>query len=318
MARRVLQSPLELRRALWRDPALGRWTAGVERALQLGDTPGLSSLLMAASRFEIAQALALGADAKRLVALGPSGHARIPMDGRVLHGAPGRPLLVEVREGQLHAPTLPGRKAGPLEVVDEDAEAGARPALPALSGRCPEAITQRLAAGVACLSESSPALLEELGAFSPVLIPLSGASDVSLSGSQREARGSIWLTPVDRPLVIAETLVHESSHLKFFFLEDESPWTLDDDPPRFAVPWRSDLRPLRAVLMGLHAWVRVLNWLATLSQGPYAQPAAQRITILRQATDAAATILSEAEGLTPAGEALVHQLIKAVQEQPAP
>ena len=309
VARSVLRGPLSVRTALWRDPALGRWTAGLEAALNDGDRNRLASLLAVAPRFLVAAALLGGSDAECLVALGPSGRARIPVDGRVLQGPPGRLIRVKVTAGELSIHARAPRRAGPLEVVDEDAELGSRPALAPLHGDSVPEIVEPLAAGVACLAATDPGLLSEIGALAPVLVALSGTRDVSLSGSLTEARGCIWLTPVARPLVVAETLVHESSHLKFFCLEDSAPWTVEEDPPRFVVPWRSDLRPLRAVLMGLHAWVRVLEWLDTLDQGPYGQAARERAQVLGEATAAAAGIVSGADGLTPPGEALVRRLL---------
>jgi HEXXH motif-containing protein len=116
-------------------------------------------------------------------------------------------------------------------------------------------------------------------------------------------------------LVVAETLIHEASHLKFFLVEDVAPMVEAPDPPRFEVPWRSDRRPLRAVLMGLHAWVRILAWLDTLGGSQYAQAAAERSTLLSEATTAAAEIVRGAEGLTPAGEALVQALHQRVRDR---
>jgi hypothetical protein len=62
--------------------------------------------------------------------------------------------------------------------------------------------------------------------------------------------------------------------------------------------------------MGLHAWVRVLEWLARLEGGALAQPARERATVLARATDAAAEIVAAADGLTPEGESLVAALCR--------
>ncbi len=162
-------------------------------------------------------------------------------------------------------------------------------------------------------AETDQLLAAEVAALAPVLVGVAGATDVSNSASLSEARGCIWLTPVSRPLVVAETLVHEASHLKFFLVEDVSPLVVTPDPPRFEVPWRADRRPLRAVLMGLHAWVRVLSWLDTMEGSEQAQAARERASVLAKATRAAVDIVESAEGLTEAGAALVDALCGRVR-----
>lgn len=311
IARTVLRGDEGVRHALCRDSALGRWTAGVEDALRR--ERALEPWLALVPRFGLAAALRTQGDLETTVVLGSGGRARIPADGRVLQGPPGRPLRVVVNRGELGTHSKPPRPAGAFEVADGDAEAGAAPSVQPLSGGSLPDIVHPLAAGAACLGTSAPALLEEVATLAPVLVGVSGAQDVSHSASLASARGCIWLTPVARPLVVAETLVHEASHLKFFLVEDVAPFVDAMDPPRFDVPWRSDKRPLRAVLMGLHAWVRVLEWLDGLGAGELAQPAGERVAILREATEAAADIVTGADGLTLAGQALVTELCERVR-----
>ena len=115
----------------------------------------------------------------------------------------------------------------------------------------------------------------------------------------------------DRPLVVAETLIHEGSHLLFFLVEDAAPLVVDPDPPRLEVPWRSDQRPLRAVMMGLHAWVRILRWLRDLDGSEWSQPAGERRELLEPAVSAAAELVQREEaGLTEQGRALAAEMVK--------
>ena len=305
-ARGILRGDEATRAALGRDPALGRWTTAVEGALMRGDA--LAPWLALVPRFRVATALLSGERLECRVVLGSGGRARVPVDGRVLQGPPGRPLGVVVQDGELLTHARAPREASGFEVADGDAEAGATPEIQPLSGGSLSQIVRPLAEGVACLRSTAAELAEEIATLAPVLVAVRGSEEVSHSASLSEARGCIWLTPVTRPLVVAETLVHEASHLKFFLAEDVAPFVEVPDVPRFEVPWRSDLRPLRAVLMGLHAWVRVLDWLATLAGGPLQQPAAERSRLLGEATAAAAAIVTGAEGLTAEGRALVAAL----------
>jgi hypothetical protein len=312
-ARTILRGEPSTQRALARCSALGRWTSAMERALARGDR--LEPFLALTSRFAVATALRGAGSIEATVVLGSGGRARIPTDGRVLQGPPGRSLRVRVDGGELRTHARAARMAGPFEVVDGDAEAGAVPTVQPLSGGSLTEIVGPLERGARCLSETAPALAEEIGALAPALVGVAGATDVSHSASLAEARGCVWLTPVVRPLVVAETLIHEASHLKFFLVEDVAPMVTEPDLPRFEVPWRADRRPLRAVLMGLHAWVRVLTWLDGLATGPRAQAACERAAVLRLAATAAAEVVEGADGLTLAGEALVSSLCQDLRDR---
>ena len=160
------------------------------------------------------------------------------------------------------------------------------------------------------LAATAHAALAEAAALAPVLYPIAAEPGVSRSASIPDVRAAIWLSPCDRPLVLAETLVHEASHLKYYLAEDAFPFAHAPDSPRYAVPWRPDPRPIRTVLMGLHAWVRVMEWLRTLDGTPWAQPARERLALLRDGTGAAGDIIARAEGLTDAGHALGAALIE--------
>ena len=120
------------------------------------------------------------------------------------------------------------------------------------------------------------------------------------------------MTPVRRPLVVAETLVHETSHLKYFLSEDAGPFSSTDDPPRLKVPWRSDLRPLRAVLMGVHAWARVIAWLRAIERDELRARAAQRLAILEPAVSEGLALIDNDLGLSHEGKRLVRGLSEMV------
>ncbi len=302
LARRIIRASPEARFALARDPALGRWSAAV---LEASPGPGLEPLVALLPRLAVGAALAGGGELDVPVILGTGGRARIPTDGRQLQGPPGRAIRVTVQGGVLGVHARPARLAGPFEVPDGDAEGGKVPAVRPLSGAAASDAATRLAAGATVLSETAPALAAEVLALAPTLVPVVTPPEVSHSCSLADARGCIWLSSPVQPLVVAETLVHEASHLKFFHLEDACTYSDPDDVPRFRVPWRPDLRPMRAVLMGLHAWVRVMRWLQTLDGGPWSQPAAEWRAVLEEAIAAALVIIRAGDGLTDAGRALV-------------
>ncbi|MCB9729712.1 MAG: hypothetical protein H6744_05410 [Deltaproteobacteria bacterium] len=311
IARRIVRAAPQVQEALARDPALARWVAGVEEAVASGaQATRLQALLALLPRFAVAVAMREGADLDLPVVLGSTGLARVPADGRMLQGPPARAVRAQVRAGELITHTRAALAVGPFELADGAAEGGRMPVLRPLTGADSLAAVKPLARGVNALGETAPAALVEAAALSPVLVAIAAAPDVSQSASRPDVRGCVWLAAPDRPLVVAETLLHETSHSKLYLFEDAHPLVEAPDPPRFTVPWRADPRPARAVLLGLHAWVRVVCWLRSLAESDWSQPAAERLPVLLGATRAAADILSRADGLTPAGRALTERLTR--------
>lgn len=309
-ARSVLRASTPVREAMALDPALGRWTAALEDALADGETPPerLVGLRLLAPRLALGAALHGQLDLDLQLVVGSGGRARIPADGRVLLAPPGRAMRVEVRGGELATHARQPRRVKPFELADGDGDGGKAPRVQALSGGDAFRPQKALAAGVKVLWDTAPDLLAEAAALVPVLVAVRHEADVSHSVGLGDARGCVWLSAPERPLVVAETLLHEASHQLFHLVEDAAPFVLDPDPPRLQVPWRPDPRPLRAVLMGQHAWVRVLRWLRTLEGGSWGQHAAERIPVLEDALAAAEAAATGASGLTPHGEALLARL----------
>jgi HEXXH motif-containing protein len=56
----------------------------------------------------------------------------------------------------------------------------------------------------------------------------------------------------------AEVLLHEAMHCKLFGTKELTKLIENDGPARYRHPWRQDLRPLRGVLAGAHAFLAVL------------------------------------------------------------
>ena len=94
VARTILKSAPETQLALARDSALGRWTSAMERALTRGVK--LDPFLALTSRFAVSAALQNQTSLETTVTLGSGGRARLPADGRVLQGPPGRSVRDDV------------------------------------------------------------------------------------------------------------------------------------------------------------------------------------------------------------------------------
>ncbi len=114
------------------------------------------------------------------------------------------------------------------------------------------------------MRERDPKLHAELSDLLHVLVPLQNPNNYSsVSSSYAHLRGVIGLSPSPDVLLQAETLIHESSHLKLNQLLAADPIL----PPGqngqvYYSPWRPDARRLRGLLIGAHAFLNVGRYLA--------------------------------------------------------
>jgi uncharacterized protein len=97
----------------------------------------------------------------------------------------------------------------------------------------------------------------EIGAALRVVVPLAQPGSAVVSDSSQEAFGSVAMSLPPDPVNGAETLVHETQHLKLDGLLDLADLTLPDDGRRFYAPWRDDPRPVSGLLQGAYAYLGV-------------------------------------------------------------
>lgn len=309
IAKQVLRSAPQTREALARDPALARWVAGVEDAVAAADHDAkLQAVLALLPRFAVAVAMREGGDLDVPLALGATGLARIPADGRMLQGPPARALRAQVRKGGLITHARPRLQVGPFELADGAAEGGRTPAVRPLTGADSLATVKPLAAGLKLLTDTAPRALAEAAALCPVLVAIAPVPAGGRPGSRPELRGCIWMPAPDDPWQVAENLLWEASHAKLRLVHDADPLVGAPDPPRFTVPWRPDPRPALALLLRLHAQVRALCWLRLRADSADAAQAAMRRPALSDGARQTAEILTRADGLTANGRALVERL----------
>lgn len=89
-----------------------------------------------------------------------------------------------------------------------------------------------------------------------VVVPLPGRSNTWRSGSASDLPGLIWLDILGS-LQILESIVHESAHQYFFLAEASGELADSSHEERYPSPFRSDLRPLRSVLLAYHALAHI-------------------------------------------------------------
>ncbi|MFO0550520.1 MAG: HEXXH motif-containing putative peptide modification protein [Polyangiaceae bacterium] len=110
---------------------------------------------------------------------------------------------------------------------------------------------------LALIAEHLPELRRELDQFSQLVVPVGYHAERHESASYREAIGTIYMTLHPHLMTMAEAVIHEGSHNKLnaFFETDEV--LLNGDSPLYTSPVRPDPRPLRGVLLAVHAFIPV-------------------------------------------------------------
>ncbi|HEY1691417.1 MAG TPA: HEXXH motif-containing putative peptide modification protein [Polyangiaceae bacterium] len=126
-----------------------------------------------------------------------------------------------------------------------------------LGGRPVDEWLASLRAALALLAEHLPDLRAEMDLYVRQVVPVGFFEDRHLSASYREAIGTLYLSLHPSPLTMVEALVHEFQHNKLNALFESDDVLENADAPLFASPVRPDPRPLRGVLLAVHAFVPV-------------------------------------------------------------
>lgn len=177
----------------------------------------------------------------------------------------------EVRSGARHErrvrvePGSPGwrelrrAEAGALSVLIDDLDPFG---MPAPDGEPTGRLTDAEAAEFRVMLQDAwpvlaPARAREISAMVRVIVPYreSELGHVSMTSSQ--VFGAVAMSRQPGAYTCAETLVHESYHLKLYALLDLVTLTRPDDGQRYYAPWRRDPRPARGLLQGAYAFMGV-------------------------------------------------------------
>jgi uncharacterized protein len=150
---------------------------------------------------------------------------------------------------------------GGRELLVDDLDPFRMPALDALAPRLSAAASARWTADIAqawpLLRDHHAQAAAEIAAIVTVIVPHATPPVGYSSSSTAETYGAIALSaPVD-PVKTAESLIHETQHIKLFALLDIVTMTLPDDGRRYYAPWRPDPRPLAGLLQGAYAFLGV-------------------------------------------------------------
>jgi uncharacterized protein len=237
----------------------------------------------------------------------------------------------EVRSGNLRVRVRPGEPgwrelrratAGPLSVLVDDLDPFRMPTPDGgPTGRLtPSQVTElrdTLRAAWPVLSSASAA---EIAAIVRVIVPYrppeSGNFSISISSPQ--VFGTVAMSRQPDKYLCAETLVHETQHLKLCALLDLVTLTRPDDGQRYYAPWRPDPRPTSGLLQGAYAFLGVSGfWREQRQAAPepgVRQRAHAEFARWRDGVATAAATLLRSGQLTSAGETFVETMAEALDE----
>ena len=166
---------------------------------------------------------------------------------------------VELRAGAPGWHDLRQAAAGGLRVVIDDLDPFR---MPATDGEPTGRLTDGQVADLrgtlnAAWPLLSPARAAEVAAIVKVIVPYRAPDSGLVSTSSPQAFGSVAMSRQPDGYTCAETLVHETQHLKLCALLDLVQLTRPDDGQRYYAPWRTDPRPASGLLQGAYAFLGV-------------------------------------------------------------
>ncbi|MET7299205.1 AAC(3) family N-acetyltransferase [Embleya sp. NPDC005575] len=150
------------------------------------------------------------------------------------------------------------------------------------------------------------------------VVPLAARSGRAMSVTVRDAHGAIGITETADPVRLAETLVHEASHIALGALTDLVDLHEGDATQRYTVGWRPDRRPLEAVLQGTYAHLALTGLWGHYRHlvPPVARARAERRFVrYRDQVDAALAALGNCRQLTVPGRRFVDHMVEEAADR---
>jgi HEXXH motif-containing protein len=237
----------------------------------------------------------------------------------------------EVRSGNLRVRARPGEPgwrelrratADPFSVVVDDLDPFRMPTPDgALAARLtPSQVTElrdTLHAAASVLASASAA---EIAALVRVIVPYGPpeSGNFSISISSPQVFGTVAMSRQPDKYTCAETLVHETQHIKLSALLDLVTLTGPDDGRVYYAPWRPDPRPVSGLLQGAYAFLGVSGfWREQRQTAPepgVRQRAHAEFARWRDGAASAAATLLRSGQLTSAGETFVETMAGVLYE----
>ncbi|MFO0759544.1 MAG: HEXXH motif-containing putative peptide modification protein [Byssovorax sp.] len=255
--------------------------------------------LLAVLAFELALAgvlerpLTLHRAPPRLLSLEARADLRLPADARALVFSSGEMRIERAAGGSLsvdlsalaRGESITGlevsRPYHPLvadmlfAVADDNPRAsyGAEPGEPGnpidLGDHPADEWVESLRRAIAPIEQHTPDLYGELCLYVRQFLPAGYHAVTHRSASYRESVGAIYMTLHPSPMTLTEAIIHEFSHNKLHALFELDPVIKNPPQARYRSPVRPDLRPLRGVLLAVHAFLPVAHLYEKMIEGQH-------------------------------------------------
>ncbi len=177
-----------------------------------------------------------------------------------------------------------------------------------------ESLDRELGRSIQMIREVWPDALCDLDAFWKATFPMSMPTERWNSASTGDLPFCIQITVREEawPYLLAESIIHEVSHVKLDLAMELAPLIENDSRKIYLHPWRPDLRPMSGVLLGAHAFLAVMVF---YRQGTQLYPENGHIQheyeLRRKEVGQALSILGESAKFTSAGAAFYQSLQEA-------
>jgi HEXXH motif-containing protein len=150
-------------------------------------------------------------------------------------------------------------RAGGFDVLIDDLHPFRLPGLTDLAPRLAGWDTA-LAQAWELLSSHHPGIAAEVAAGIRMVVPRAAPASGSVSTSSPQSFGAVGMSLPPDPVIGAETLAHETQHLKLGAIQQIVKLAQPDDGQRYYAPWRNDPRPLGGLLQGTYAYLGVTGF----------------------------------------------------------
>jgi HEXXH motif-containing protein len=220
-------------------------------------------------------------------------------------------LRVEARPGAPGWRELRSAQSGSLAVLIDDLDPFR---MPATDGEPTGRLTDDQAAEfIAMVRDAwevlSPTSAAEIAAIVRVIVPYPAPESGHVSTSSPQTFGTVAMSRQPDRYTCAETLVHETQHLKLCALLDLVALTQPDDGQRYYAPWRADPRPASGLLQGAYAFLGVAGFWREqrdVAADPRVRPRAEaEFARWRDGAAIVAATLLDSGQLTTAGQVFV-------------
>ena len=132
----------------------------------------------------------------------------------------------------------------------------------------PEQWIEALRGAFAVIEEHLPLLADEMRLLLGHVGPVGYFDQQHLSASYLEAMGVVYLSLHPHQMTLVEALIHEFQHNKLNLLLALDPTMENADWPLYTSPVRPDPRPLRGVLLAVHAFQPIVHLYERLCELP--------------------------------------------------